>query len=150
MREKAGARGIEVRALTWSEPAELGTLLTALSVEAVDAIFMIESSTWLASPAPRPLDRVVEAAIRRRLPSISGVRGYAEAGLLMTYGSVVGPENWRTVTRFVARILRGAKPGELPIERPTRFELAVNTKTATAIGVTLPRSLLDRADAVIG
>jgi putative ABC transport system substrate-binding protein len=91
----------------------------------------------------------VEAAIRRRLPSISGARGYADAGLLMTYGSIVGPENWRTVTRFVAKILRGAKPGDLPIERPTRFELVVNSKTASALGVTLPQALLDRADVVI-
>ncbi len=149
MREKAGARGIDVRALKWSEPAELVTLLTALNAEGVDAIFMIESSTWFTPPAPRPLDRVVEVAIRRRLPSISGARGYADAGLLMTYGSVVGPDNWRTVTRFVARILRGAKTADIPVERPTRFELVVNSKTASALGVTLPQALLDRADVVI-
>jgi len=116
----------------------------------VDALYVIESPFWFARRPQRPIDQVVEFAKQRRLPSIAGARFYAEQGLLMSYGDARPiAELWRTVTRYVARILRGAKPADMPIQRPTRFELTVNMKTAGTLGLTLPRTLLDRVATLI-
>ena len=92
--------------------------------------------------------RIADFAIRNRLPTIYPWREAAEAGGLMTYGANVA-DNFRRAARFIDRILRGAKPGDLPIERPTKFELVINLKTAKALGLTIPPSLLARADEVI-
>lgn len=150
MREKAGAVGIDVSTFTMREPSGLDTVLAALNAQEADALYLIESAAWAAPPAPRPIDRIVQVSLRRRLPSIVGARFFAQAGLLMSYGDA-NPieERLRSVSRFVARIFRGAKPGDIPVERPTRFELVLNVKTATALGLTFPRTLLDRADTIL-
>jgi putative ABC transport system substrate-binding protein len=90
---------------------------------------------------------VADVAIRLRIPSISGYRGYAEAGGLMSYGASL-TELYRRAAKYVDQIFRGAKPGDLPIEQPTRFDLVINQKTAKAIGVAIPQSLLLRAELV--
>ena len=83
-----------------------------------------------------------------RLSTVSMFRENVTAGCLMAYGpSLV--DGWRRLASFVGRVLKGAKPSDLPIERPTIFELVINLKTAKALGVTIPRSLLLRADQVI-
>jgi putative ABC transport system substrate-binding protein len=87
-------------------------------------------------------------AIRDRLPAISAVREYAEAGLLLTYGPDL-PDLFRRSAVFVDKIFKGAKPTDLPVEQPIKFELVVNLKTAKALGVEVPTSLLQRADEVI-
>jgi putative ABC transport system substrate-binding protein len=87
-------------------------------------------------------------AVRNRLPAISAVREYAEAGFLMSYGIDL-PDQFRRSAAFLDKIFKGAKPGDLPVERPTKFELVVNLKTATALGLTVPPSVLARADEVI-
>jgi putative ABC transport system substrate-binding protein len=87
-------------------------------------------------------------AVRNRLPAISAVREYAEAGFLLSYGIDL-PDQFRRSAAFVDKIFKGAKPGDLPVERPTKFELVVNLKTATALGLTVPPSVLARADEVI-
>lgn len=87
-------------------------------------------------------------ALESRLPTNFGVREFAEAGGLMSYGPSFA-DLFRRSADFVDRILRGAKPGELPIEQPTKFELIINLKTAAALGVTIPPTLLARADEVI-
>jgi putative tryptophan/tyrosine transport system substrate-binding protein len=87
-------------------------------------------------------------AVRNRLPAISAVREYAEAGFLMSYGIDL-PDQFRRSAAFVDKIFKGVKPGDLPVERPTKFELVVNLKTATALGLTVPPSVLARADEVI-
>jgi putative ABC transport system substrate-binding protein len=92
--------------------------------------------------------RISELAIRHRLPSIAGQSGFASAGGLIAYGPSI-TDNWRRSTTYVDRILKGTKPGDLPVERPIRFELIVNRKTARALGLSLPASLLARADEVI-
>jgi ABC-type uncharacterized transport system substrate-binding protein len=92
--------------------------------------------------------RLVESIVSHRLPSIYWSREFAEAGGLMTYGANV-PELGRRAAIYVDRILKGAKPADLPIEQPTKFELVINLKTAKALGLTIPPSLLLRADQVI-
>jgi putative ABC transport system substrate-binding protein len=87
-------------------------------------------------------------AVKYRMPSIHGVREYVEAGGLMSYGASV-PDNIRRTATYVDRILKGAKPGDLPVEQPTKFELFINRKTAKALGLTIPQSLLISADKVI-
>ena len=94
------------------------------------------------------LRRIIDAIAASKLPAIFGRVEDVEAGALMAYsGSTL--ENFRRSASYVDRILKGAKPGELAIEQPSKFELAVNLKTAKAIGITLPTSLLVRADRVI-
>jgi putative tryptophan/tyrosine transport system substrate-binding protein len=93
--------------------------------------------------------RIGELGIRHRLPTISGQSGFSEAGGLITYGPSI-TDHWRRSVTYVDRILKGTKPGDLPVERPTRFELIVNRRTARALGITLPGSFLARADEVVG
>ena len=93
-------------------------------------------------------DRVIELANRRRLPSMYEVDSFPRAGGLMSYGPSFA-DMYRRSAGFVAKILKGANPGDLPIEQPTRFELVVNLGTARLIGLALPPSFLARADEVI-
>jgi putative tryptophan/tyrosine transport system substrate-binding protein len=94
------------------------------------------------------IPRVVQLAARNRLPAMYAYRLYVEAGGLISY-SVDFNDTWRRAAVFVAKILKGAKPADLPIEQPTKFELVVNLRAAKAIGLTIPPSLLLRADQVI-
>ena len=92
--------------------------------------------------------QIVEAAMALRLPLVFGTREGARSGGLASYG-INAPENYRRVATYVDRILKGASPGDLPIEFPTKIELVINLKTAKALGLTLPNILLDRANEVI-
>jgi ABC-type uncharacterized transport system substrate-binding protein len=92
--------------------------------------------------------RLADLAATRHLPTISLFRENASAGCLMAYGPTLG-DAYRGLGLFAGKILKGAKPADLPIERPTRFEFVVNMKTAKALGLTIPPSLLQRADQVI-
>jgi putative ABC transport system substrate-binding protein len=91
---------------------------------------------------------IAEAALRLKLPSVTGYRGFVEVGGLKSYGASL-TELFRRAESYVDRVFRGAKPGELPIEQPTKFDLVVNLKTAKALGLTIPQSPLLRADEVI-
>ena len=92
--------------------------------------------------------RFVDFADRQRLPAVYFAREYAELGGLMAYGTNL-VRLWRRMAELTDRILRGAKPADLPFEQPTHFELVINAKTARTLGLTLPASLLLRADEVI-
>ena len=92
--------------------------------------------------------RICEAAVQNRLPAMFDMRPYVDAGGLISYGADL-LEFWRTSARFVDKILKGAKPADLPVEQPTRFELVINMKTAKALGITIPQTVLLRADEVI-
>jgi ABC-type uncharacterized transport system substrate-binding protein len=92
--------------------------------------------------------QIVELAARSRLPDVYGFRESAEAGGLMAYGANLR-DQWRRAATYVVRMIRGAKPGDLPVEQPTKFELIINLKTAKALGLTIPPPLLLRADEVI-
>jgi putative ABC transport system substrate-binding protein len=89
-----------------------------------------------------------DLAARNRLPTIAGIREYVEAGVLMSYGPSLA-DSIRRVATYVDKILKGAKPGDIPVEQPTKFELFINGKTAKALGLTIPQSLLIMADKVI-
>jgi len=94
----------------------------------------------------RPL--IIQLAARHRLPAVYETRLFPEAGGLLAYGPLP-QERFQRMAVYVDRILRGARPGELPVEQPTKFELVINLKTAKALGLTIPQSLLLRADQVI-
>ncbi len=87
-------------------------------------------------------------AKKHKLPTVFGAREFAEAGGLMSYAPDIA-EGFRRAATYVDRILKGAKPADLPIEQPTKFELVINLKTAKALGLTIPQSVLIRADQVI-
>jgi putative ABC transport system substrate-binding protein len=88
-----------------------------------------------------------DLAAKHRLPAVYTYRDYAEAGGLMSYGTD-RRQIYRQAAEYVDKILRGAKPGDLPVEQPTKFELVINLKTAKALGLTLPPSLLARAEVI--
>ena len=92
--------------------------------------------------------RITELATARRVPIVTSLREYAEAGALLTYGPNSGDLARRSAV-YVDRILKGAKPADLPVEQPTKFELVINLKTAKALGLTIPSSLLLRADQIV-
>ncbi|MBI3371486.1 MAG: ABC transporter substrate-binding protein [Betaproteobacteria bacterium] len=93
-------------------------------------------------------NQIAELAAKLRLPSMAADRIYAEAGCLMSYGSSL-TDNLHRAATYVDKILKGAKPADLPVEQPTRFELVINRKTAKALGLTIPQSLLISVDRVI-
>ncbi len=107
---------------------------------------MLQSTSLLLAPAAA--DHVCGLALQRRLPAIGLMRPFAEAGCLMSLGENL-KDMHRRAAWFVDRILKGAKPADLPVEQPTKIELVINLKTAKALGLTIPQSLLHRADQVI-
>jgi putative ABC transport system substrate-binding protein len=109
----------------------------------VDALFVLGSALWV--PARR---KIPELALKVRLPSVFHHSQWAEAGGLMSYGFNF-PWMYRRGADMVANILRGAKVGDIPMEQPTTFELAINLRTAKSLGITIPQSLMLRADKVI-
>jgi ABC-type uncharacterized transport system substrate-binding protein len=124
-------------------PEQLEVALAAIAKDRADALFV--DNTAVNYVHARTIN---EFAARRRLPSVYAVREGPEAGGLMSYGSNLA-DLFRRAATFVDKILKGAKPGDLPIERPTKFELVINLKTAKTLGLTIPPPLLLRADEVI-
>ena len=92
--------------------------------------------------------RIVGLTLKSRLPSMYYDREFVDAGGLMSYGADIA-ESYRRVAIYVDKILKGAKPGDLPVEQPTKFELVINLKAAKQIGLTIPQKVLARADRVI-
>jgi len=105
-------------------------------------------SITYAHPNNTHVRTVVDLSVRHRLPGMYPFRSYVEAGGLMSYGVSLS-DLWRRAAGYVVKILKGAKPADLPVEQPTRFELLINLKTAKALDLTIPSSLLLRADQVI-
>jgi len=142
---EAAARslGLQVRPAEVRGPEDLEKVFASIAHERPEALAPMQSNMFRAHRA-----RIVELAARYRLPATFSDRSYVEAGGLMSYG----PDEkaiFRQLATYVDRILKGAKPGDLPIEQPTKFELVINAKTAKALGLTIPPSLLLQADQVI-
>ena len=121
----------------------------------IDAAFatVVRGHSGAVSIAPSPMffstrKRLADLALKHRLPTVVALREYAESGGLISYGADNG-DMFRGAAVFVDKILKGAKPSDLPMEQPTKFELVINLKTAKALGLTIPPSLLGRADQVI-
>jgi len=138
----ARALGLTVR--SWEVPDANGfeRIFAALSKERPDGLVVTGGSLMLANGK-----RISGFALKSRLPSL-GYREYVDAGGLMSYGADIA-ESYRRVAYYVDKILKGAKPAELPVEQPTKFELVINLKTAKEIGLTIPPTVLARADRVI-
>jgi putative tryptophan/tyrosine transport system substrate-binding protein len=132
--------GIEIQPIMVRGPdEELDTAFATIARGRSDAVVIQGSLST---------KRIADLALEHRLPAASTTRGFVDAGGLMSYGAD-GPAIFRHSARFVQRILQGRQPNDLPIEQPTKFELAVNLRTAKAMGLTIPESFLARADEVI-
>lgn len=141
--DAARALGVSLHLFELHNATDLDQALAAVASGNIDAIHAFPDGVSAASRA-----RIADFALARRLPSVFGWKEYAEAGGLMSYGPNL-QESWRRVAGFVEKILKGAKPEDLPVEQPTRFELIVNLKTARALGLSMPQMLLASADKVI-
>ena len=139
----ARALGLTVR--SWEVRAADGfdRVFAALNKERPDGLYVTAGPLMIANQK-----RIAGFALKSRLPSMYSSREAVDAGGLMSYGADLA-DSYRRVAYYVDRILKGAKPADLPVEQPTKFELVFNLKTAKQIGVTIPQSLLYRADKVI-
>jgi putative tryptophan/tyrosine transport system substrate-binding protein len=140
----AGALGLTVRSWEVRAAEDFDKVFAAISKWRPDGLYVPRRSPLMRANEKR----IVGFALKSRLPSAYGSRGYVEAGGLMSYGTNPA-DSYRRVAYYVDRILKGAKPADLPVEQPTKFELVINLKTAKQIGLTIPQSLLYRADKVI-
>jgi putative tryptophan/tyrosine transport system substrate-binding protein len=142
--DAARAMGLHVQALDVRGAQDLDAAIESAKRRKAEALAI------LASPAlTGDLAHLASLATRHRLPAIYYNDGFAAAGGLMTYGPKASDFSWRRAAIFIDKIVKGAKPADLPIEQPTKFELVINLKAARALGITVPRSLLVRADRVI-
>src|SRR5207247_6229301 len=139
----ARSLSLRLQRLDASRPEDLEKAFARMAHEHAEALAPLPSSMFRAHRA-----RIVELAARYRLPGIYEYRGFADAGGLMSYGVDI-VELFRRAATYVDKLLKGAKPSDLPVEQPTKFELVINMKTAKALGLTIPPSLLQRADQVI-
>ena len=142
--EAAGRRlAIAVRSFEIVEGDGIGPAFSTMMAERVEAVVVLVDALMIFHR-----DWIAELASNRRLPSVFSFKEFAEAGGLLSYGAS-RDALFRRAASYVDKILKGAKPGELPVEEPTTFELVINLKTAKAIGVDIPPTLLARADEVI-
>ena len=142
--ERAGkALNLQLVSIGVPNPAELDRSLESAREAGVDGLYVVSSRHIVLN-----VRRIVEFANRHRLPLVGGWGGWVQAGGLVSYGPNV-EEMIRLAARYLDPILKGAKPGDLPVQQPTRFELFINLKTAKALGLDIPESFLLRADKVI-
>ena len=140
----ARALAVRLQALEARNPQEINNAFEAMTKERAGALLILADAILGVNQRKQ----IAELAVKARLPAIYGVTEYAQAGGLMVYGANLLDLERRAAT-FVDKILKGAKPADLPVEQPTKFELIINLRTAKAIGLTIPPSLLQRADQII-
>jgi putative ABC transport system substrate-binding protein len=135
--------GVAVHVVGVQRPEDLDGAFLAVKRSRPDAVIFAENTSFI--PHRR---HVADLAVRYRLPMIAPAKEYAEAGVFVSYGTDY-LDLFRRAAGYMDRIFKGAKPGDLPIEQPTNFEMVINLKTAKTLGLTIPPSLLARADRVI-
>jgi putative ABC transport system substrate-binding protein len=139
----AKSLGLTLHSVEARTPGDIEVALASISQMRPDALLTLAESLTIAFRG-----RIASFALANRLPMVSAIREFAEAGGLATYGTS-RPHLWRQSAVYVDKIMRGAKPADLPVEQPTRFELLINLNTAKAIGVDVAPTMLTRADEVI-
>jgi len=135
--------GLQLQAFQLRSPSEISSIFTAMNREGVGAVLVYGSSMLYAHRA-----KIAELAVKSRLPAMGAAPEWMDAGFVMSYSPSLN-DMYRRAPYFVDRILKGARPADLPVEQPTKFELVINPKTAKALGLTIPPSLLLRADRVV-
>ena len=142
----ADARALKLTIQPWQIRAvdDFEKVFAALNKQRPDGLYVVVAGGVMRANEKR----IVGFALKSRLPSMYSNREIVEAGGLMSYGRDLA-DNYRRAAVYVDKILKGAKPADLPVEQPTKFELVINLKTAQQIGLTIPQSLLYRADKVI-
>jgi putative tryptophan/tyrosine transport system substrate-binding protein len=143
MEAAARGLGVQLQSLEVRDPGEFERAFAAATREGAGGLSILATPFIL-----RNLDRLVNLALEHRLPAIFWARRFAEAGGLMAYGPSQ-QDLMRRAAALVGKILQGAKPADLPVEQPMRFELTINLKTAQALGLTIPPMLLFQADEVL-
>ena len=135
--------GVQLQPFEIRIASDIDRAFSAMSRDRVGALMVVRGAL-----ANTHQTRIVELAGKNRMPSMGSLAGFAEAGGLLFYG-VNDADLWRRAATYVDRILKGTKPADLPVEQPTKFELVINLKTAKALGIRIPQSLLVQADRVI-
>ncbi len=135
--------GVTLQSVTVQSPDDFDTAFSSMLTDRPESLLVLADTVTSANSG-----RVVEFAARNRLPAIYEARNFVDAGGLMSYG-VDYADHYRRAAFYVDKILKGTKPADLPVEQPTKFELVINMKTARTLGLTVPPSLLLRADEVI-
>jgi putative ABC transport system substrate-binding protein len=139
----ARALGVRLQFVEAQGPADIDRAFSDMTRARAGALTVLGSTMFTTERR-----RLVDLAARNRLPAVYGRREYVDAGGLMCYGSNIA-DLFRRAATYVDKILKGAKPSAMPVEQPTKFELVINLKTAKALGLTIPPSVLGRADQVI-
>jgi putative tryptophan/tyrosine transport system substrate-binding protein len=139
----ARALGVQLELVEARGPADFDRAFSNMTRERADALTVLPGAMFINERR-----RLVELAAKNRLPAVYPVREFVDTGGLMSYGSDAA-DLYRRAATYVDKILKGAKPADLPVEQPTKFELVINMKTAKALGLTIPPSLVGRADQVI-
>src|SRR5499427_2266913 len=143
LEETAGSLRLKLQILEVRHPGDLDIAFSAISRDRVEALFMAPAPVFFAESR-----QIADFSSKRRLPSSCTSGEYAEVGCLMSYG-VSQTDSFRRAAYFVDKILKGAKPGDLPVQLPMKFELVINLRTAKQIGLTIPPNVLARADRLI-
>lgn len=139
----ARALGVQPQFIDARGPDEFARAFSDMTSARAGALTVLPSNMFF-----REHRRLVGLAAKNRLPAVYAAREFVDAGGLMSYGANQ-PDLFRRAAIYVHKVLNGAKPGDLPIEQPTKFELVINLKSAKALGLTMPQSVLAHADAVI-
>jgi putative ABC transport system substrate-binding protein len=140
----ARSMGLQLHSVEVSRTEDLDSAFSEIVSQRAQALIVLTPNPILFANR----SRIASLAQKTRLPSMYGQKEFAEAGGLITYGPNTA-DLWRRAAAYVHRILKGAKPGELPVEQPTTFELVINVKTAKMLGLTIPQSLVQQANSVI-
>jgi putative ABC transport system substrate-binding protein len=139
----ARSLGLQLQAVDVRAPEDFETAFATVTAAHAMGVVVIPDPMYFSQR-----QRIADLALKNRLPTVFARRENAEAGGLVSYGPSL-PDQFRHATSYVDKIFKGAKPADLPVEQPTKFELVINLKTAKALGITIPQALLLRADKVV-